>query len=141
MPLIDDLPSNSVNDNTTLVGNDETGGVKTTSKFAISSIANYILSLFNNSSLTTTSKNIVGSINEIKSGQSAYISGFALEGTIEAGNTEIIFEDERILATSTGIWCTSVFGVNPTDVDISAGSITLTFDERDSDLGVRVVIL
>ena len=141
MPQVDDLPSSSVSDNTILVGNQVSGNTKTTSKFSISSVANYILSLFNVSSLTTTSKNIVGSLNEIKAGQSAYISGFALEDTLEAGDTEIIFEDDRILATSTGIWCTSVFGVNPTDVDISAGSITLTFDEQESDLGVRVVIL
>ena len=141
MPQVDDLPSSSVSDNAILVGNQVSGNTKTTSKFSISSVANYILSLFNVSSLTTTSKNIVGSLNELKAGQSGYISGFALEDTLEAGETEIIFEDDRILATSTGIWCTSVFGVNPTDVDISAGSITLTFDERESDLGVRVVIL
>ena len=61
-----------------------------------------------------------------------------ITGTLTAGETSISFTDSSILESSTFDFYTSKFGVNPTDVSVLNGSITLTFDEQSTDLGVKV---
>lgn len=61
-----------------------------------------------------------------------------IEGTLTAGNTSITLISSDITLDSTLEFFTDVFGVCPTDVSVSVGSVTLTFEERASDLGVKV---
>ena len=86
------------------------------------------------SALKTSSKTIVGAINE------AY--GLRLSGTLTAGSTTLTLSNAGILGDGqTYLYSTSVFGVNPTNVVPSVGSVTLTFEAQASDLGVEVIVL
>ena len=60
--------------------------------------------------------------------------------TLTAGSTTLTISDVRIFATSTVDIYTTVYGVNPTNAVLADGSITLTFDSQQSDLGVKVRI-
>lgn len=59
-------------------------------------------------------------------------------GTLTAGQTSVILSDSAITTTSTLDFYTDVFGVNPTAVSVSNGSVTLTFEVQASNLGVKV---
>lgn len=84
--------------------------------------------------LQTAAKTIFGAINEV--------AGIVLSGTLTAGQTSITFTNAAITASSTlaNVWI-NVFGVYPTDIVITDGSITLTFESQASDLGVKVRII
>lgn len=59
-------------------------------------------------------------------------------GTLLAGNTSVTLSNAAITTSSTLDFFTDVFGVNPTNVTVSTGSVTLTFESQASDLGVKV---
>lgn len=59
-------------------------------------------------------------------------------GTLPAGETSITLSNAAITTDSTIDYYTNVFGVNPTNVSVANGSVTLTFDSQASDLGVKV---
>lgn len=61
-----------------------------------------------------------------------------LSGTLTAGETSLTLTDSSITTNSLYDIYTSVYGVNPTDVTVTTGSITLTFAVQQSDLGVKV---
>ena len=63
-----------------------------------------------------------------------------ITGTLTAGQTSITFSNAAITTTGTFDFYTDVFGVNPADVTVSTGSMTLTFDEQASDISVKVRI-
>lgn len=106
-------------------------------KQTLAAIANHMATVVNYPSLNTTSKAIVGAINEIL--QSAG-GGTELTGTLAAGSTTITFNNAAIETTSTIDFYTDTFGVNPTAVSVSTGSITLTFQAQAAALGVKVRI-
>lgn len=63
---------------------------------------------------------------------------FTIQGTLLAGATSITFTDTRIETDSRIFpWC-SIWGVVPTAVSISTGSVTLTFAAQQSDMDVEV---
>ena len=64
-----------------------------------------------------------------------------LTGTLTAGQTSLTIEDEGITLNAIVDIYTDVFGVDPTNVVVANGSITITFDAQASDLSVKVVIL
>ena len=64
-----------------------------------------------------------------------------LTGTLTAGQTSLTIEDEGITLNAIVDIYTDVFGVDPTNVVVTNGSITITFDAQASDLNVKVVIL
>lgn len=84
--------------------------------------------------LQTVAKTIFGAINEV--------AGIVISGTLTAGQTSITFTNAAITASSTlaNLWI-SVFGVYPTNIVITDGSITLTFESQSSDIGVKVRII
>ncbi|MCR5616902.1 MAG: hypothetical protein K6F83_01280 [Clostridiales bacterium] len=139
--------------------------------------------------LTTTSKSIIGAINELKAGGGAILTGTTTPPTdqgsngnlyvrytagtggasdvvnamyvklddewceistgggetvladiLEAGQTSLTFSNATITSGAIIDICTSVFGVMPTGVSASTGSLTLTFTAQANDLGVKVVI-
>lgn len=61
-----------------------------------------------------------------------------ITGTLTAGSTSITLSDVAISSSSTIDIYTDVFGVNPTNVVVSAGSVTLTFAAQQSDVEVKV---
>ena len=78
----------------------------------------------------TTSKNVLGAINEIAFKE--------VSGTLSAGSTSITLSDASILTTSTFDIFTDVYGVAPESVTVATGSITMTFEAQESALGVKV---
>lgn len=64
----------------------------------------------------------------------------ALTKTLTAGSTSVTFTDSAITTTATIDFYTSVFGVNPTAVEVSSGSLTMTFSSQATDVSVKVVI-
>lgn len=61
-------------------------------------------------------------------------------GTLTAGNTTITLSDQRLTTTGTYEYYTDVYGVAPTDVVPATGSVTLTFEASQTNLGVKVVM-
>ncbi len=61
-----------------------------------------------------------------------------ITGTLTTGSTTLTLTNSVLTTNSTIDVYTSVFGVNPTDISLSTGSITLTFPEQDADIGVKV---
>lgn len=101
-------------------------------KVASNVVANQFMTAYNFTGLNTTSKNVVGAVNEVK--------GKEVTGTLLAGNTSITLQDAAITTTSTIDIYTDVFGISPESVAVATGEITITFEAQAADLGVKVVI-
>ena len=69
-----------------------------------------------------------------------FIGGKVLTGTLAAGNTSLTISDAAIETTSTIDIYVDVFGVGPTAVVVAAGSVTLTFEARQSALNVKLYV-
>jgi hypothetical protein len=84
--------------------------------------------------------NLNGMESRINSAFSALSAcGFVeVTGTLLAGSTTLVLSDASITSTSTLDVFTDVYGVSPTDMVASTGSVTLTFEAQESDLGVKV---
>ena len=63
-----------------------------------------------------------------------------LTDTLEAGETELVFTGASITTDSTIDVYTDTYGVNPTNIVVATGTITLTFEAQSTDLGVKVRI-
>ena len=61
-----------------------------------------------------------------------------LTGTLTAGSTSLTLSNAGISANSTVDYYTNYYGINPTGVSVSSGSVTLTFEEQDIDISVKV---
>lgn len=61
-----------------------------------------------------------------------------LNGTLTAGATTVTLSNSEIRTTSTVDIYTDVYGVNPTAVAVSNGSMTLTFEAQQSAINVKV---
>lgn len=61
-----------------------------------------------------------------------------LTDTLTAGNTSLTISDASITTSSTIDVYTDTFGINPTNISVSTGSVTLTFAALQADLGVKV---
>jgi len=72
------------------------------------------------------------------SGGGSSVSWKDITGTLTAGQTSIILSDSSITTNSTIEPFTDKFGVNPTSISVSTGSVTLTFESQSSNLGVKV---
>lgn len=66
-------------------------------------------------------------------------AGFVtVSGTLTTGSTTLTLSDASITtASEVDVWV-DTFGVNPTNVVVASGSVTLTFDALEADLGVKV---
>lgn len=68
------------------------------------------------------------------------LHGITLISTLSAGETTLILTDDSIKSDSTIDIYTDEYGVNPKNVSIENGSITLEFKANASDLNVKVVV-
>lgn len=59
-------------------------------------------------------------------------------GTLTAGNTTVTLSSSAITTDSTFEFYTDAYGLSPIDVSVSTGSITLTFEEQEANVGVKV---
>lgn len=76
-----------------------------------------------------------------KNFKSVYEMQQYLTGTLTAGETTLIISDDSITEDSMIDIYTNVFGVNPSEVTVENGSITLVFDAQETDLGVKVRVM
>lgn len=61
-------------------------------------------------------------------------------GTLSAGSTSITLSNSKITTSSVIDVYTDVFGVNPTGMTVSSGSITLTFTSQSSAVNIRIEV-
>ncbi len=59
-------------------------------------------------------------------------------GVLMGGETEVVLSDASITEDSTVEPFTSVYNVNPSDMVVANGSVTLTFDAMETDMNVKV---
>lgn len=72
--------------------------------------------------------------------EAGFISGDLwndITGTLTAGETSITLTDDSITEESTIDYYTDYFGINPVDVYATTGSVTLTFEAQEVDIGVK----
>lgn len=102
-------------------------------KASILTIANKIASAINfTSALNTTDKTLTGAINEA--------AGIFVSGTLSAGSTSITLSNANITTGSRVDPYTSIYGVNPTNVTVANGNVTLTFEAQSSNMTVGVEV-
>ena len=107
-------------------------------KVTLAELANFIVNSNQyTNALNTTSKVITGAINEVLASAGG---GTELTATLTAGQTSVTFNNVAILTTSTFDFYTDTWGVNPTAVTVSTGTLVLTFEAQASDVSVKVVI-
>lgn len=100
-------------------------------KIASENVVSQILTAYSLNALNTTSKNIVGAVNEL--------NGTKLTGTLTAGSTTITFSDAAITSTSL-IEVYNDAGIGWESITATTGSVTITFEEQASDLAVEVIV-
>ena len=100
-------------------------------KIASENVVSQILTAYSLNALNTTSKNIVGAVNEL--------NGTKLTGTLTAGSTSITFSDASITSTSL-IEVYNDDGIGWESITATTGSVTITFEEQASDLAVEVIV-
>ena len=63
-----------------------------------------------------------------------------IKSSLTTGQTEVTITHASIKTNSVLSFYSSIYGVNPTAVQVAEGSVTLTFDQQQSDMevGVRV---
>lgn len=64
-----------------------------------------------------------------------------ITGTLTAGQTSITLDSVHITSESVLDFYTSIYGVNPTSVSVTAGHVTLRFQAQASDIVVGVKIV
>ena len=84
--------------------------------------------------LNTTSKSVIGAINELN----GKVYQVEVSGTLFAGSTSIGFLDAAITTSSVIDIYTDKYGVSPDSVTVSTGRVDMTFSAQASDLGVKV---
>ena len=60
--------------------------------------------------------------------------------TLDTGSTTLVFEDPFISTDSVIDIYTSIYGLAPTNVSVTTGQITLTFDAQGSPVSVFVIV-
>lgn len=63
-----------------------------------------------------------------------------LTATLTAGETSITFENDSIVPNCIVDIYTNKFGVNPTGMTATEGSLTLTFEAQSTDINVRLEV-
>lgn len=63
-----------------------------------------------------------------------------LQGTLTAGQTSITFNDSVISSNRVIDYYPSIYGVVPTSITVTSGSVVFTFDEQATDMTLKVRI-
>ena len=141
MPEMPNIPISELTTTSVVTGNDlyETaipdGGTWLSRKVTLDQISNFAVVGNGYNSLNTTSKSIIGAINELV--------GEEITGTLLAGEETITLASTTLSDGCEIIPSTSVYGINPKSIvpNVSNKTITLTFRQQAEDLGVKVVVI
>lgn len=87
--------------------------------------------------LTTLKQNEVGYALD---STAAAIAPTVLTGTLYIGNTTLTFNSSAITSTAKINIYSSKYGVSPTDAVVSGNMLTLSFDEQDSNINIKVEV-
>lgn len=68
-----------------------------------------------------------------------YAMGVSVSGVLEAGNNTITLSDPAITTDSQLDFYTSKYGISPKSVNVTDGSMVLTFEIQTEDITVKVV--
>ena len=95
-----------------------------------------------NNDITSIDNDITSINNDIKtiSTDITAIKGIVIVGVLEAGQTELIFENKAITTNSTFDYYTDLYGISAKDVSVENGKLTMTFKVLENNLNVKVVI-
>lgn len=63
-----------------------------------------------------------------------------LQGILTAGQTSITFNDNVINSNRTIDYYPGIYGVVPTSITVTSGSVVFTFDEQETDMTLKVRI-
>ena len=63
-----------------------------------------------------------------------------LQGILSAGQTSITFTDNVINSSRTIDYFPSIYGVVPTSITVTTGSVVFTFEEQSTDMILKVRI-
>lgn len=134
---ITEFPNGTLTEGSLFVAADVNAGTGYASgKHSASGLANGMCGEFEFNALETSNKTIFEAINELNA-----IGDYATaSGTLTAGQTSLTISDNRITTDSLLDIYTSIYGVSPTAVTVSAGSVTLTFEAQAADMDVAVNI-
>lgn len=134
---ITEFPNGTLTEGSLFVAADVDAGTGYASgKHSASGLANGMCGEFEFAALETGDKTIFGSINELNA-----IGDYATaSGTLTAGQTSLTISDNRITTDSLLDIYTSIYGVSPTAVTVSAGSAVLTFEAQASNMDVAINI-
>lgn len=117
----------------------ETGYVSR--KVTLNTIANFLLSTLQFSSLHTTVKNIIGAINEVLSSAGGSAT---LTATLTAGQTSVTFTDDALVSTcKKKVYVPDeFFDVAPTAIttDYANHTVTYTFPAQASNMQVKLEV-
>jgi hypothetical protein len=61
-----------------------------------------------------------------------------LEGTLLAGQTSITFTDNVINSNRVIDYYPSIYGIVPTSITVTSGSVVFTFEEQSEDMNLKV---
>lgn len=63
-----------------------------------------------------------------------------LQGILTAGQTSITFSDNVINSNRAIDYFPSIYGVAPTSITVTSGSVVFTFEEQETDMTLKVRI-
>lgn len=135
MPRITELPSLialNLTDALALASKDSNNDDLTV-KILISELAAELAEEISYANLNTSSKKLVGAINEVASG--AYTE---VTGTLTAGSTSITLSDASITSSSFIQVFAGNGNINYTSISVATGSVTIGFLAQASDMTVTV---
>lgn len=106
-------------------------------KHSMAAVADHIANDVVYTGLQTTAQTLVAAINEVLTSAG---TGNKLSSTLTAGNTTLTFSDASILTTSMIDIYVDTWGVAPSNVTVTTGSATLTFEAQQTDVSVMLLI-
>lgn len=147
IPISQMIPADSINSNTLFESAIPDGIIYITRKVTLNQISEYINKIQTFIELTTTSKTVVGGINELVTAIQGLtqavqaLQGETVTGTLLAGQTSLTLNATSIPEGSDIVTSTSIFGVTPKSQIVVDNNIVMEFNAQSTDLGVKVVIL
>ena len=63
-----------------------------------------------------------------------------LQGILTAGQTSITFSDNVINSNRAIDYVPSIYGISPTSITVTSGSVVFTFEEQETDMTLKVRI-
>ena len=131
----------SINSDDVFIVQHDNSSIWVTLKVTLNALVLWIGNTFSFASISNrlTHHTITGAINDLVDMVGAYVE---ITGTLEEGETELVLADNAIVANCTiDVYVDEAFtGVVPTAIETDAvnHTVTLTFEEQEDDMPVKV---